>query len=265
MTDSKNQYHILAVKRAVQLINLFAEHGPNLGVSEIAKLMNIHKSVVHKLLVTLESEDWVHKSKTTEKYSLGLKLLKLSPLVPNRNNFRQISRTIMSELVSEVDETAMLTIMTPSYDQGICIEKVECSHNIRMTTEIGNHIPIHAGASGLVLAAYTDEEKIESVLSQPLPAFTENTITNPDTLRKKLQEIRKQGYAFSISEVNQGLVGIASPVFNSRSKLVAGLSISGPVYRFEPTDKVDRMIELVKSSAQRITDNLIASDLDSIM
>lgn len=264
MVAPQEQYHILSVKRAVRLLNLFADHGPALGVSEIAKLMNVHKSVAHKLLVTLESEDWIYKNDTTEKYALGLKPLRLCTLVPNRFNIRSIARTIMEELVAKADETATLTILAPGYKEGICIDKVECTHSIRMTTEIGSRIPLHAGATGLILAAHMDADKIEELLDGALPRYTENTIVAPDKLRACLNTIREQGFAVSASQVDQGLVGIAAPVFNEKGKLAAGLSISGPEYRFQPDEKIKHLVELVIKSARRITENLLVAGMETI-
>lgn len=264
MVKSQQEYHILAVKRAVQLINLFAEHGPSLGVSEIAKLMGIHKSVVHKILVTLESEDWVHKSSHTDKYSLGLTLLKLFPLVPNRFNIRSIARSIMEELVAEVEETATLTILSPDCKEGICIEKVECTHNVRLTTEIGSRIPLHAGATGRILASFMGPEKIEELLVSDLAQYTEKTITDPKRLLEDISVIRKQGYDITFSQVDHGLVAISAPIFNSSDKLAAGLSISGPQYRFQPQEKVEYLIQKVKSAARRITHNLKAANMEKI-
>lgn len=264
MTVDQGQYHILAVKRALQLLNLYSQQGPGLGISDIARHMDIHKSVVHKLLVTMESEDWVYQNPEDGRYYLGLKPLKLSQAVPNRFNFRAAAKRIMEELVEKSQETSTLTILDVSYTSGICIELVECSQSVRHVSEIGREIPLHAGASGLIMAAYMPQDKIEDLLSKPLLKYTPKTITDPHELIKQIDIIRKQGFIYTEGQVDEGLVAIAAPVLNSREELVAGLNISGPVYRFQPEEKLQHLIKLVKKSAQRLSDNLRISGATTV-
>lgn len=264
MTVDQEQYHILAVKRALQLLNLYSQQGPGLGISDIARSMELHKSVVHKLLVTMESEDWVYQNPEDGRYYLGLKPLKLSQAVPNRFNFRAAAKRIMEELVDKTGETSTLTIIDASYTSGICIELVECSQSVRHVSEIGREIPLHAGASGLIMAAYMPQEKLEALLSKPLEKYTPNTINDPAELRKQIAMIKNQGYFHTEGQVDEGLVAIAAPVFNSREELVAGLNISGPVYRFQPEEKLQYLIKQVKKSARRLSDNLRISGTTTV-
>lgn len=254
MSDTQEKYHILAVKRAIQVLNLFADSGAGLGVSEIAKQMDVHKSIIHKILVTLESEDWVYQSPVDGKYYLGLKLLKLSNLVPSRFDFRNYARRIMEELVAETNETATLTVLDTSSCYGVCIDMVECSHSVRHVSNIGREIPLHAGASGLIMAAYMPPAKFEQLLQSSLPVFTENTITEPAELMELVRGIRKQGYAATEGQVDEGLVAMAAPILDAQGELVAGLNISGPIYRFQADEKRQRLIELVVKSARCISD-----------
>lgn len=238
MTNTQEQYYIRSIKRAIQILNLYTCNGPGLGVSDIAKQLNIHKSVIHKILVTLESEDWVYQSAADGKYYLGLKLLKLSSLVPDRFSFRDYARRIMEELVAKTGETATLTVLDSSYSYGICIELVECDRSIRHISNIGRKVPLHAGASGLIMAAFMPADKQEQIIQSGLARYTEKTITTKDHLYKELKKIRLQGYAVTEGQVDEGLVAIAAPILDSQGELVAGLNISGPIYRFQPPKKI---------------------------
>lgn len=259
MSTDQNQYHVLAVKRSIQLLNLYASHGPGIGISDIAKLMGIHKSVVHKLLVTMASEGWVYQNPSDSKYYLGLQLLKLSQAVPERFAFRKIARQIMDNLVAEADETATLTVLDSNFGYGMCIELVECSHSVRLVSQIGREVPLHAGASGLIMAAHMPSDKIEQLLLSELKCYTPHTITNPLLLRMELDKIKTQGYALTEGQVDYGLVAIAAPILNARGELIAGLNISGPNYRFESIEKKRHLISLVQKYAQLISEAIIYS------
>lgn len=254
MTDTQEKYHIQAVKRAVQVLNLFADSGAGLGISEIAKQMDVHKSIIHKILVTLESEDWVYQSPVDSKYYLGLRLLKLSSLVPNRFEFRDYARRIMEDLATESNETATLTVIDTGHRNGVCIEMVECNQSVRHVSGIGREIPLHAGASGLIMAAYLPPAGLEKLLNSDLPIFTANTITDPEKLKEEIRMIRKQGFALTDSQVDEGLVAIAAPILDAQGEFVAGLNISGPIYRFQPDEKLQHLIKLVVKSARSISE-----------
>ena len=254
MTKDQEQYYILAVKRAIRLLNLYSDSRPGLGISEIAQELSIHKSVVHKLLVTLESEDWVYQSPTDGKYYLGLRLLKLSNLVPNRFSFKNYAKRIMEELVAQVNETACLTVLDSSYRVGVCIELVESSQSVRHVVTIGKEFPLHSGASGLIMSAFMPPDKFEKLLASDLPCYTEKTITDSVQLREEVRKIKQQGYAVTQGQVDPGRLAIAAPILDAHGALVAGLNISGPFYRFQPEQKLQELIELVKKSAQRISE-----------
>lgn len=259
MSVDQSQYHVLAVKRAVQMLNLFASNGPGIGISDLAKLMGINKSVVHKLLVTMESEDWVYQNPRDSKYYLGLKLLKLSQAVPERFAFRKTARLFMDRLVAAADETASLTVPDAQFTFGLCIDMIECSHSVRHVSQIGREIPLHAGASGLIMAAFMPPDKIEQLLASRLESFTPSTITNPLQLRMELEKIKAQGYAYTESHVDYGLAAIAAPILNDKGELIAGLNISGPNYRFNPPEKTRKLIEMVQKYARLISEAIIGS------
>ena len=65
------------------------------------------------------------------------------------------------------------------------------------------------------MLAFADAEAIDKVLAEPLPALTDKTVTNPNMLRKQLQEIREQGYALDLEEITRGIVCVAAPLLGS--------------------------------------------------
>jgi DNA-binding IclR family transcriptional regulator len=67
-----------------------------------------------------------------------------------------------------------------------------------------------------------------------LERYTEHTITTADALDRELATVRGNGYATAVAELEEGLVAVASPVFDAGGACVAALSVSGPSFRMPP-------------------------------
>jgi DNA-binding IclR family transcriptional regulator len=94
---------------------------------------------------------------------------------------------------------------------------------------IGRRTKPHAVANGKVLLAY-------GAIPMPvhLERYTEHTITAADALDRELAAVRGNGYATAVAELEDGLVAVASPVFDAGGACVAALSVSGPSFRMPP-------------------------------
>jgi len=110
---------------------------------------------------------------------------------------------------------------------------------------VGKILPLHCGASGKVLLAYMPEkERRKIICGKPLEKFTPKTITDPDELEADLEQIRRQGYAVSFEEREAGNYSVVVPILGNGGKILASLSICGPIFRFS-----DEQLEKNKAAA----------------
>ena len=77
------RYNINSLKRALRILEIFAEEGKLLGVTELGKRMGLDKSMIHWLVTTLAASGYVEQDPETRKYSLGLKIVKLAGMKLN--------------------------------------------------------------------------------------------------------------------------------------------------------------------------------------
>jgi IclR family transcriptional regulator, acetate operon repressor len=85
-----------------------------------------------------------------------------------------------------------------------------------------------------------------------LPAYTENTITDPEVLAAELRAIRASGWAESISERDAGTASISAPVFDHTGAMAAAIGIGCPVQRFNSTVR-PTWTEAVVTGARRLS------------
>lgn len=244
--------------RAIDVLLLFNEEQPVLTAEEVSERLGMPRSTTYRYLQSLRSYGLVEEGDTNGSFRLGPSVFRLARAARVGIGLPEIALPVMHDLVAQTGETALLTRRTDAHV--VCIERVESTQRIRLSYERGHVLPLHAGASAKVLMAFLDPAEIEAVLSSgPFQRYTENTITDPALLRTQLETIRANGYAVTNGEVDEGVRGVAAPIFGPNKRIVAGLSVAGPAFRIDDTVLPD-VIHAVQEAANRISNRL--RDLD---
>ncbi|MDR5694144.1 MAG: IclR family transcriptional regulator [Armatimonadota bacterium] len=249
---------VRSLERALRLLDFMRMNGgPGLGVSELSRALGLSKAVVFRLLRTLEQYGYVVQE-ADRRYRLGTKPLELASVVLRQFEVRQVAWPMMLALAERTGESVVLTV--PGPDGVICVDTVDSPQQLRVSFRVGRITPWHAGAAGKLHLAFLPKEKIQKILSQGLPRYTERTITDPALLLQELEQIRKQGYAFTIGELDPGVAAITAPIFDARQNVVAAISIGGPASRFTD-ERLPTLIREVRWAAQEISLRLLGGQL----
>ena len=248
--ESGQGNYINSIIRAVKILDLYEENIKYLGISEIARALDLNKSTVYRIVKTLKEEEMLIQDNESQKYKLGYKILEIANRMRKQYNHKDIAYEEMVKLRDKTGEAVLLSVYTNI--GGVCIEKVETKNTIKLSSKAGHTTPLHAGATGKILLAYAGEKEIEKVLSEDLESYTNNTIHNPDILKKQLKDIRQKGYVISWGEVDKGAVGIGAPILDQEGNLLYGLSLAGPEDRIKNFG-LDKTIKLVTETADEIS------------
>ena len=227
--DEKNT--INSIKRAIQILNLYRDGERYIGITEMARRLDLSKTTVFRIVRSLEAEGWLVQSSDSSKYGLGFEILAVASSLYRRYDWRDIVLEVMTDLKNVVDET--VTLSAYAVDAGICIEKVDCAEQIKLASERGQIIPLHAGATGKTLLANLPKEERKRILQKELVRYTDRTLVDPEKLWEELDQIQKQGYAVTTGESNEGAMAIGVPIFDREGKLLYGLSVAGPLERMQ--------------------------------
>ena len=225
-----------------------------LGVSELAARLGIHKSTVYRFLSSLQQLGYVRQNAETEKYGLSYKILDLAGRILSNIDVRQAARPIMEQISDKTRETVHLATLEKA--DVIYIDKIDSSQPLRMHSYIGQKIPIHASALGKVLLAWGPGHLLENLLKKgKLKHFTDTSITEPEALRKEIRKIRKLGYAEDREESVPGVRCLAAPIRSREGSVAAALSISLPTQRFEK-NRLPALQEMVRQGALEISERM---------
>ncbi|MFH8443914.1 IclR family transcriptional regulator [Streptomyces sp. NPDC018026] len=233
---------VQSVDRAVSVLEILARHG-EAGVTEIAEELEVHKSTAFRLLGVLENRGLVAQEKERGKYYLGAGVLRLAGAAAVRLDISQEGVPVCRELADELGETANIAVLDD--DAAVNVMQARGTASVTAQNWLGRRTPLHATASGKVLLAHLPPTLREGLLARPLHRFTEHTVTGAAVLRGELETVTGQGYAITQEELEIGLAAVAAPVRSHDGKVIASISVSGPVYRLTP----DRLPDLARRTS----------------
>ncbi|UJL45600.1 IclR family transcriptional regulator [Virgibacillus sp. NKC19-16] len=254
MVKQKSEPQILSsVTNALRILKSFSTFEPTKKVSELAESLGLAKSTVSRLLTTLASEGFVIKDEKTQAYRLGISVLTLAGIVTNNLDIHKEAAPVLHKLVNDTGETAHLAVMDGL--DTIYIHKEECYHPVRILTHIGRRNPSYCTSSGKVLLAFSGDNVVEDIINQGLVSYTENSITDPNVLRKELDMIREKNYAVSTEELTEGTKSVAAPIRDYTGKVVSAITVVGPIQRmknYKIRDIAKKVTHAAKEASERL-------------
>lgn len=254
MKNSKPNYPIKVLDKSLSILELLLQQGSAMNMTEISERLEIYPSTIHRILDTLKHWGYVEQDPHTQKYQLGLKVLELGMAKLRQIDLVREATPYLKELVAQCNETVHLGVLEEG--EVLYLAKEESSQTIRMCSYVGRRAPIHCTALGKVLLAYLPEEKRKKILWQKeLLRFTEKTITDRKELEKELNKVKKQGFALDREENEKDVCCIAAPIKDYQGKIIAAISISGPVYRIDINKQnhlKEALIRISKKMSKRL-------------
>jgi len=242
-----------AVRRAIAVLKAFSDDAPEMGVTEVSRKVNLHKSTVYRLLSAFEGEGLIGKSPENGKYRLGPELIVLGEQVLRHTDVHRVALPFLRDMADRTGETVDLEVL--SGGNVVTIEEIAGKHVVAAAGAIGMPWAAHATSTGKVLLAFQPPEKQRQILTRSLKRFTPRTITDAKVLSRDLIKIREQGYAVSYGELEDHLIAIGLPIRSRNGDAIAAVSISGPDTRLTP-DKLPGLIRIGLDTCSKISARL---------
>lgn len=224
---------IQSAERIFHVLEMLAEKGPA-GLMELSIGLNLHKSTVHRLLMSLHYMGYVRQDESSGKYSLTYKIVDLSSKVLANQDVLSLARPYLERLAEACDET--IHFVQREGTEAVYIAKVEPasvkSSSIRMASHIGLARPLYCSGVGKAILAELEPEQVRAIWEQStIEAKTPHTIVTLEEMRKELEQIRQLGYALDNEENEIGVRCIAASVAGVGKSVKYAFSISAPVGR----------------------------------
>jgi IclR family transcriptional regulator, acetate operon repressor len=213
-----------AIDRAAQLLVRVVESTDPPSIGELSEGSGLPKSTTSRLVSALERQGLVQRLGDRGRLRPGPVLLRYASRDASQT-LVELAAPSLRRLADASGETINLAVPGPDGVEHLAQE--DTAHFVGVTDWVGRRVPFELAANGKCF------------------------LTFGGAGHPQANEIRANGYATSIDELEVGLTAIAAPVLGANSTAIAALSISGPTSRLK--SRIDELAPLLKTEANSLS------------
>lgn len=218
---------ILVLRKAVRLLDSFTVDQPELSLGELRARTGLPASTCARLVRNLVDAGLLDR--VDDRYRVGVTALRWAAAAERGLDLVSVLNPVLQRLRDSTGESAALYAVQSG--QRVCLAVAQTRQPVIWQLHVGLATPLHVGSGARALLAF-DEGLAEEVLAGPKRSFTDQTLVDPEALRRALRRTRRRGVAVSRGELDQGVAGVSAPVFDSKGRVRAALGVAGPSQRF---------------------------------
>ena len=226
--EAKNP--VQSAERIFQVMEMLAENG-EMGLMEISAALGLHKSTVHRLLMSRIYMGYAKQDESSQKYMLTCKVVSMAGKILERMDILQIAKPYLERLSDLSGETVHL--VQREGNNILYVYKIEAKvGTIRMVSHVGMVHPMYCSGVGKAIMATLPEREVRAIWEgSEIERHTDKTIVDYDKLQRELADVRKDGYALDDEENEKGVRCIAACLYGYKKEVTHAFSISGPTSR----------------------------------
>lgn len=236
------------ITRALAVLRVLRDADGDVGVTEIARAVELHASTTHRIVRALVLAGYVVQNSETERYRLGREAFLLGRAAGQTLGF-DAAMPLLEQLAEATGESVNLVVRDG--DQALVVLRVESQQPLRFAQPAGTRIPLYCTSTGKVLLAFAADPRAEVARLGTLERLTLDTITSPPALERELEEIRHRRYSINRAERVQGVCGVAAPVLGAEETATAAVAVQGPQVRM-PEERIRELGPLVIETANAV-------------
>lgn len=241
---------ILVLGKARRILDCFSPERPELTFGEVRRATGYPASTCLRILNSLREYGFLERE--DDRYRVGLKMLTWAAAAASGLDITRRAGPVLRQLRDLTGETAIVYV--PRGDVRVCVGLEETHHSVRRLVNLGQVMPLYAGSGGKVILAY-DPHLADRVLAGELQPYTAHTLVDRRAWDEELRRIRRQGYAVSYEERDDGAASLSAPVFDDAGRVAGALGIVGPSQRFRP-EHVEQWVRPVVAAAAELSRQL---------
>jgi IclR family KDG regulon transcriptional repressor len=240
----ESESSVRALDKALNILELMSTLEGDVDLATLARKTKMPKSTLLRLLNTLKKHHFVHQDSVTRRFSLSWALIYMGRAA--QRSFSLISRIhpFLEKLHEATGETANLAIREGYH--AVYVDQVISTNLVRAIPPIGTPLGLYCTATGKMLLSCLPDKELEEFLDgTELIKKTAKTITDRDNLTEEIEKARRMGYALDNEETEYGGRCVAAPVYNNEGRIVAAMSVVGPISRLK-MDAIGRVADTVR-------------------
>jgi DNA-binding IclR family transcriptional regulator len=252
--------HVKSAGRALDIIEGLAAAPDGLAFTDLARRQAIPKSSLHALLAVLTDRGYVELDADRRIYALGIKAWEVGQAWRAQGSLVVKAFPVMERTVAAINETVQLAVLDGI--ENVYLAKVDCSHPVRLQSEVGKRLYAHATGLGKVLLASRSDEDLRARYDAiPFPSVASSPIHSLDDLLAVVARVRTNGFSVDDQEYTPGLRCVAVPVYDVDHRVAAALSAAIPLMRAGP-DQLETALRAIAAASIEISRALGATGPD---
>ena len=221
----------------MRIVEQLADARNGLSVSEIARLLDVNKSIAFRILSTLESLHYIYQDMVTQHYRLTYRISNLA--LRQLANSRILDQCVapLRALAERSGELVRLAII--EHDRPVWIHSESgVQRRLQVAPTYGLDVSLHSHATAKAWLFTLPEKDVEKLIgNKRLKDYTKHTITTLRALKMDLVEARQRGFALSYEEHELGVGTVAAPIkiadAGGKPHCVGVVSLAAPISRMD--------------------------------
>lgn len=249
---------IQTLARGLDVLGTFDSAHRSMTLSQVAERAGIPRAAARRFLMTLQSLGFVRSH--GREFALTPQVLRFGFSYLATLRLPEIARPHLDAFVREAGESVALAILDG--DSVVFVANAAAQGRyLTVTLEVGKRLPWYVASSGRVLVAFSAPDTRERHLTSPnIVPFTASTKTDPDELRRALDQVREDGFAVVDDELQDGIYAIAIPIQDEDGAVIAALNVVSVTRRQGIEQQTDRLLPLLRDAAAAIQRDYRASN-----
>lgn len=245
-----------SVDRAMRLLLYLRDHD-SISVKEAAAHLGIAASTAHRLLSTLARRRFVVQD-FARRYRMGAVLSVAAPERITIDRLHEAALPALREMQAKVQETVQLMVLRGGNIR--FIDGVEPDAVLRVIRRVNDEMPAFVSAGGKVILGRLSNQEVEEIYQRGLIEWPTRRVQSMKMLKRMLTQVRRDGYALSMEETEQGVVGVGMAVIGPDARPVAALTLAIPSVRFR-RDLVPEYVAALRTATQQVQLDLFGPNL----
>ena len=240
--------------RVLKILEVLGESERSMTPTEINRELGLPKQTIHRLCTTLEDEGYLVRETNGKRFQPSSRVKHIAAGILYNSRSQMATRQVLIGVASAVKET--VNLVKPEDKGMMYLDRVETDWPFRIQLPVGSQVPFHCTASGKTYLASLSRSLREQVVSGlTLEAHTPNTFVDKEKFLRELANIAKQGFAIDNEEFMKGMVALAVPIFDERSRYCAALAFHGPTQRVSMEYLLSQR-QLLKTAAGQLSQTI---------
>ncbi|MGO4280408.1 transcriptional regulator, IclR family [Cupriavidus sp. OV038] len=241
-----------SVEKALRVLSVFDARRRELSLTQIAALAELDMSAAQRFTHTLTHLNLLRRDAAAKTYSLSPRMLDFGYQFIAANELVGLATPFLQHLSLETEETVNLTLLDGT--EIVFVQRFVSRHVLTPDVIVGTRLPAYCTSSGLaILSALPDDEVREILAKSDLVPYTQHTIFAPDAILKRLETIRRNGYAHTEDEMYIGDIATAVVIVGSDGRPRGAINVAVSRARWKGAEDEQRVASLLIAAGRAIS------------